>query len=283
MRRWIRVMTAVAGGVAGSAAAAIGTGTFLWNRATARAVAQLASGGTSRMFTRDQLAGLPAPVVRYFEFALTPGQPLIRTARIEHEGEFRGSLDAPWSPFTSVQHFSVDPPGFVWDAAIRMGPLMTVRVRDSYLQGVGSMQGKLAGLIPVVNAHGGAELASGSLHRYLAESVWIPTALLPGAGVTWEPIDDNAARATLKDSGVSVSLDFRFNEKGEIVSVYTPARYRDVNGKGVPTPWEGQFREYERMGGVMVPREGEVAWILPEGRLSYWRGRIGVEHQRQDH
>lgn len=274
MKRWIRVMTAVAGGVAGSAAAAIGAGTLLWNRSTTRAVARLAPGGTAGTYTREQLAGLPAPVVRYFEFALTPGQPLIRTARIEHEGEFRGSLDAPWSPFKSVQHFSVDPPGFVWDAAIRMAPLMTVRVRDSYLEGNGSMRASIAGLIPVVNAWGSTELASGALHRYLAESVWLPTALLPGAGATWEPIDDNAARATLTDSGVSVSLDFRFNEKGEIVSVYTPARYRDVNGKGVPSPWEGHFREYERMDGLMVPREGEVAWILPEGRLTYWRGRV---------
>ncbi len=58
------------------------------------------------------------------------------------------------------------------------------------------------------------------------------------------------------------------------MSVYTPARYRDVDGKCVPTPWEGHFRQYERVEGVMVPREGEVAWILPEGRLSYWRGRV---------
>jgi len=115
-------------------------------------------------------------------------------------------------------------------------------------------------------------LTGNQVEEDLAESVWLPTALLPGGGVTWEPIDDNAARATLADSGISVSLDFRFNEKGEIVSVYTPARYRDVDGK--PTPWEGHFRGYERMDGVMVPREGEVAWILPEGRLSYWRERI---------
>ena len=198
MKRWIRAMSAVAGGVVGSAAAAIGAGTLLWNRSTARAVARLAPGGTVGRFTREQLAGLPAPVVRYFEFALTPGQPLIRTARIEHEGEFRGSLDAPWSPFKSVQHFSVDPPGFVWDAAIRMGPLVTVRVRDSYLEGNGSMRASVAGLIPVVNAWGRTDLASGALHRYLAESVWLPTALLPGRGVTWEPIDNNAARATLR-------------------------------------------------------------------------------------
>lgn len=283
MRRWGRVMAAVAGGVAGGAAAAIGVGTLLWNRSTARDVARLASRGATRTFTRDQLAGLPVPVLRYFEFALTPGQPLIRTARIEHEGEFRGSLDAPWSPFTSVQHVSVDPPGFVWDAKICMSPLVTVRVRDSYLEGNGSMRASVAGLIPIVNAWGRTDLASGSLHRYLAESVWLPTALLPGPGLNWEPIDDNSARATLTDSGVTVSLDFHFNEKGEIVSVYTPARYRDVNGKGVPTPWEGQFRGYERMEGVMVPREGAVAWILPEGRLTYWRGRrvVGVEYALQ--
>lgn len=274
MRRWIRVTAAVAGGVAGSAAAAIGAGTFLWSRATARAVGRLAPSGTAGTFSRDQLAGLPAPVVRYLEFALTPGQPLLRTARIEHTGEFRGALDQPWSPFTSIQHVSADPPGFVWDAKIRTSPLLTVRVRDSYLEGTGSMLASVAGVIPVVNAWGRTDLASGALHRYLAEAVWLPTALLPGGGRTWEPIDDNAARATLTDSGVSVSLDFRFNDKGEIVSVYTPARYRDVNGKGVPTPWEGSFRGYERMDGMMVPREGEVAWILPEGRLTYWRGRV---------
>lgn len=280
MRRWTRVMAAVAGGVAGSTAVAIGTGTLLWNRSTARAVGRLAPGGTAGTFTRDQLAGLPAPVVRYFEFALTPGQPLLRTARIEHKGDFRGALDQPWSPFTSVQHVSADPPGFVWDAKIRMSPLLTVRVRDSYLQGVGSMQASVAGVIPVLNAWGRTDLASGALHRYLAESVWLPAALLPRPGLTWEPLDGNSARATLTDFGVSVSLDFRFNDKGEIVSVYTPARYRDVNGKGGPTPWEGQFQSYNQVDGIMVPREGKVTWILPEGRLPYWRGSLsGIRYR----
>jgi hypothetical protein len=228
-------------------------------------------------FSREQLAGLPAPVVRYFEFALAPGRPFIRTATLEHTGEFRSSLDAPWAPFTSVQHFSADPPGFVWDAAIRMSPMppiLTVRVRDGYFQGIGSMQARIASLIPVVNARGGKELAAGALQRYLAESVWFPTALLPRKGLAWERIDDSSARATLTDSGISVSLEFRFGREGEVVGIYTPARFRDVDGTPVPTPWEGSFGSYGRVGGVMVPREGEVAWILPEGRLSYWRGKI---------
>lgn len=276
MRRRNQIATAVVGGVLASVATTLATGSLFWSRATARAVGRLRPDTTSgpQVFSRVQLEGLPAPVVRYFEFALAPGRPLIRTAMIEHAGEFRSALDAPWAPFTSVQHFSANPPGFVWDAAIRMAPMMTVRVRDGYFQGIGSMQARIASLIPVVNARGGKELAAAALQRYLAESVWFPTALLPGKGLTWEAIDDNSARATLTDSGVSVSLDFRFNEKGEVVGVYAPDRYRDVNGKPVPTPWEGFFRSYGRVGGVLVPREGEVAWILPEGRLDYWRGEI---------
>jgi hypothetical protein len=277
MRRRNQIVTAVAGGVVGSAAAALAVGSLLWNRATARAVERLVpdrDASRPEAFSREQLAGLPAPVVRYFELALTPGRPFIRTATIEHAGEFRSAIGSPWAPFTSVQHFSTDPPGFVWDAAIHMAPLMTVRVRGGYFQGTGSMQARIASVIPVVNAEGGSEFASGALQRYLAESAWFPTALLPGRGVVWELIDGNSARATLTESGISVSLEFRFGEKGEIVSAYTPARFRDVNGKGVPTPWLCHFKSYARVGGVLVPREGEVEWILPEGRLSYWRGEI---------
>jgi hypothetical protein len=275
--RWIKGFAAVTAGLAGSTVAAVVIGNLVWKRGTARAVRRLASeapASSPGVFAREQLAGLPAPVVRYFEHVLTPGQRLLRGARLEHAGTFRGGLDEPWSPFTSVQHFSVRPPGFVWDAAIHLAPLLTVRVRDSYVGGTGGMHGKIASLIPVVNQSGGTALNEGALHRLLAEMVWLPTALLPGHGVTWSPIDGSRARATLSDSGTTVWLDFHFNEKGEVVRVTTLARYRDVEGVPIPTPWEGTFRSYEEVDGLRVPREGEVEWILPEGRLAYWRGRI---------
>jgi hypothetical protein len=58
-------------------------------------------------------------------------------------------------------------------------------VRDTYLDAVGAMQGKLAGLIPVVDQSGRPELAAGALHRYLAEAAWFPTALLPSDRLAW--------------------------------------------------------------------------------------------------
>ena len=169
----------------------------------------------------------------------------IRFARVTWAGEFRiRRADDRWNPFKATQYFSTQPPGFVWDASMRMAHLMSVRVRDAYLAGEGSMQTKILSLVPVVDERGKAELNAGALQRYLAEAVWFPTALLPSAGVQWGAVDDSRALATLTDSGTTVSLEFRFNEAGEITSVFTPGRYRAVNGKYGLARWEAHLRSY---------------------------------------
>ncbi len=276
MKHWMKRTATAVGAVLGGVVLASALGSVAWSRTTERLLEHLKdtpSNGGPTVFSPDELEGLPAPVARYFEFALTPGQPVIRRARIEHRGEFRGGLDAGWGPFHSVQHFTVNRPGFVWDAKIEMAPLVSVRVRDSYIDGRAGMLARVAGLIPVVDQEGAPALNSGALHRYFLESTWFPTALLPSQGVRWEPIDDSSARATFSDSGITLSMDVHFGEQGEIVRVEAQ-RMRDVDGVGVPTPFVGHVREYQRVDGMMIPVDGEVEWILPEGRWSFWRGRI---------
>ncbi|HEX5581579.1 MAG TPA: DUF6544 family protein, partial [Gemmatimonadaceae bacterium] len=60
---------------------------------------------------------------------------------------------------------------------------------------------------------------------------------------------------------------------GEVVGV-SGERYRDVDGTGVLTPWRARLWDHERVHGVLVPRAGEVEWMLPEGPFAYWRGRV---------
>jgi hypothetical protein len=278
-KRGLRVAAiAAAGGLLGGAAAAVALGTVLWHRATARTVRRLRIDSDvlePAVFSPKELRELPDPVASYFTFALTTGQPFFRRARVDQAGRFRtGDGNAPWRPFTAVEHFSMVPPGFVWDARIRMAPLVVVRVRDGYVGGSGAVLGKLAALVTVADQHGRPGLNAGALHRYLAEAVWFPTALLPRAGVVWDAVDARTARATVSDHATSVSLEFQFGPKGEIVSAYTPTRYREVNGADVPTPWRCEYRRYAPVHGVMVPLEGEVAWELSEGRLPYWHGRV---------
>jgi hypothetical protein len=176
--------------------------------------------------------------------------------------------------FEASQYVSVQPTGFVWDASIRMAPLMKVRVRDVYVAGQGSVEGKAFSLVPVAEARDRAELNAGALQRYLAERVWLPTALLPSEGVKWRAIDNNRALATLTDLGTTVSLVFHFSDTGEITGVFTPERYQEVDGKYELTPWSGHYRNYKEREGMRIPVEGDAEWFLQDGNMPVWRGRI---------
>lgn len=257
----------------------VSVGSFRWNRATSRLNERLLSQSSvpgRGVYAPEQLEGLPPPVARYFRSTLEPGQPLIRAVRVEWRGEFNmGETErGAWKPFDATQQFAAAPAGFVWDARIHMAPLMTVRVRDAYVGGVGSMQAKIASVITKLDENGRAELSRGALQRYLAEAAWFPTALLPREALAWTAVDDSTALATLTDSGVTVSLQFRFDPAGDVVGAYAPDRYRAVNGSYEATPWAGRFRNHAVRNGVRIPLEGEVEWILPAGTLPYWRGRI---------
>lgn len=207
------------------------------------------------------LTELPAPVVRYFTYALTPGQPMIRRARVRSRGDFLIRPGGPWSPFTATQTFTVSPPGYLWDATIRMQSLLPIRVRDSYLDGVGKVSARLFGIIPMAKQAGTFEVTVASLQRYLAEAIWFPTALLPGI-VVWTPINDSTARATITDNGHSTWVAFHFDTQGAIVGASTE-RYRDVDGTAILTPWATRSWGYERVQGMMVPTEASGLPLTP--------------------
>jgi len=248
-----------------------------WRSRSATVIATLQRGAApgGGRHSESGLDSLPAPVARYFRAVLPVGQPLVREAVLTQRGTFLvNAKSGGWGPFTGTEHFTARPAGFVWDARIRMMPGLDAFVRDAFVGGEGSMQVAMLGLVPVLTVKGTRAIAEGALHRWLAEAVWLPTALLPRNGVAWSALDDTSARATIASGGVTVSADFRFGADGLVSGVYVPARMRDVNGRGVPTPWQGRFRRYEERGGMKIPLEGEVGWVLPEGYQPYWRGEI---------
>lgn len=250
-----------------------------WQRETAAMVEQIEreamdSGEEVRFADFD---GLPAPVAAYFRFALQDGQKRIRTATIRHEGQF--TLGDKWTPFVSTQHFSAHPVAFVWDAKMKMNRLLNVRVRDSFLGGRSAMKVKLLALFPIMDGHDDIQLDAGSLMRYLAELVWLPTALLPlhnlrSHNLRWTPIDDRRALATLTNGSTTVSLEFTFNQSGEISSFFAPARIYSTKDQTKEFPWSGRLWNYQPRNGLMIPIEGEVSWQMPQGNVPYYRGKI---------
>lgn len=261
-------------GAAAALAAAPLVGAARWQRTSNRLRAALGESTAGAVFTPEHLAGLPAPVVRYFRRVLAPGQPIARRIDFDQLGRFRiGTSPDSWKPMRATQSVSTQPRGFVWDARISVAPLLPVYVRDSYLGGRGGMRGEVIALFPTVTASGLPELDAGALHRYLAEAVWYPTALLPQEGVEWQGIDDLHATATLTDGCTTVSVQFTFSHSGEIVAFSVPERFREVNGRYEPTPWCGHCGNYQQHGGMWIPVDCEVEWQLPSGPLPYWRAR----------
>lgn len=277
---WLGRSVTLAGAAAAGGALALAAAARRWQRGTDRLVAELgrgesAPGGRVRF---EELAGLPAPVERYFRLALADGQPLVAGATVRQRGMFRsregGDPATGWAPFTAVQRFTASQPGFVWDARIRLAPLVAVRVRDGYVRGRASMLGAVAALVPVVTAADGPELRAGALQRWLAEAVWLPTALLPGAGVGWSAMDDRHALATVTDGPTTVSLAFEFAPGGEVAAVRSPGRFRaEKDGRFTTAPWGGRYYGHERHDGMLVPTEAEVFWVLHGREEPYYRGR----------
>ncbi|MFW5973406.1 MAG: DUF6920 family protein, partial [Bacteroidota bacterium] len=274
MRRVLKPFLLLAGATAMTTLVTATLVGIRWQRATSREIARLphaASPAESQPLSIPK--DLPTPVKRYFSFALPDDLRQIHRTRIDWSGTFRARPDGDWSPFTAVQHFSANPPGFVWDATIRMLPVVPVRVRDAYMDGEAVMDGRIGGLIRIVNEGGTPEIAASALVRWIGEAMWFPTALLPREGLRWTSVDDKTARLTVADRSIEVSADFHFDTSGAITGM-TAMRYRDVDGQGVLTPFEGRYNRYERRGDFMIPAEAEVAWLLPEGRYAYWRGHV---------
>lgn len=218
---------------------------------------------------------LPPPVARYFRYVLTDGQWTIKIVKMRQAGELRTSTTTDsWRLFTASQIVVPAASGFIWNAKVEM-PLAThVRVLDSYSTGTGSGRVSLFSAFAVASESDTPELNSGALHRYLAEAVWYPTALLPQSGVLWAPINDRAALAMLTVRGTTVSLEFQFNEIGEVTGIYSPGRFGRFDGRYKQVPWEGHFQNYEERSGMRVPTYGEVGWYDAGGWQAVWKGNL---------
>jgi hypothetical protein len=218
------------------------------------------------------LSQLPAPVQRYLELAGAHRREPVKTARLRHRGTLQLAPDARPSAIRGEQYFTADPPGFVWWGRIRLGPGLWIDGRDRSIDGVGNMYVRAVSTFTLADARG-PELDEGALQRLLGELCWLPTALLDGRYVRWEPVDDATARAHLTVGGRDVALAFHFGPDGFPATV-TAERSRDVGGKSVRTPWQGASSDWREVDGLRVPFRMEASWTIDGKLFTYARWRV---------
>lgn len=181
-----------------------------WRGATAEWTAKLGGESAAGTVSFAGFDSLPAPAARSFRSVLRQGQPGYRHGVLTQKGQFLVKPPNGWQPFTATHTLTTDPPGFVWDARIRIGPGLAMRVRDRLVAAQGSIHGALLGLVTVVR----------------------------------------------------------------VEQVYVAERMRDVNGTGVPTPWEGRFHGYTEVGSMRIPAGGDVGRVSNGASQPYFRGTI---------
>jgi hypothetical protein len=256
---WLVATTVLAVPILGLLAARARATRQLWQ--DARRLLLAASYDCASVFKESQLAGLPAPVQRYFRHVLTAGQFSQRSLRLRHTGWFKTDLDKDWLAIDGEQYISAEPPAFIWQGTTRW-----FTARDEYGAGHGRLTVRLLGAVPVVRGHG-PHYDQGELLRWLAECAWLPTRLLPGPDVAWTAIDDHAARLTCTPDGQAVTLLVRFNEHDEIAECEALRYFGDTT----QLPWVGRFAQYQRRQGMLVPLVAEVSWVVDGQRIPYAR------------
>ena len=218
---------------------------------------------------------LPAPVRRYFDYALPgTGKAIVRMEAVQ-QGTLRTAIDSQrWLAFTALHHVEPAATAFAWDARVRMlGPL-SLRVSDGFRDGQGYGKVGLGKHITLARARGDVDMNTAALQRYLAEAVWYPSALLPRAGVCWSARDDRSAVATFRCGNTEASLEFHFRDDGSVARVYSPARARKIGKAFIATPWEGQLDDYRECQGFRLPHRARVGWRLNDELTLVWRGEI---------
>ena len=211
------------------------------------------------------LADLPEPVRRYLRYTGVVGRPFPGTIRLRQKGRMRPGPGQPWLPVDAEEHYSVQPPGFVWAGTARVGPLAVARARDMYAEGKGRMLVKVASLWPVVDASG-EQMDQAAMMRYLSEMIWFPAAFL-AANISFEPVDGSSARVALTDHGRTVTGTMFFDQQGRLTD-FVARRYRTA-GASDPETWSTPVTGYGEFEGLRLPARGTAIYKLPGGDLEY--------------
>lgn len=177
------------------------------------------------LFQHEMISDLPEPARRFFRYAIEEGTPLRTVVTIQMNGQFSlGDKKDPHYMSMQASQILAAPDGFVWK----------MRARSGHLRLSGSDSGTwtrfwMGGLLPVARAGGDADHARSAFGRMVAEAVfWAPAAVLPSQHISWEPIDQETVRMTVRYKGMEQSVELSVAPDGQLTQV-TFQRWSNAN------------------------------------------------------
>jgi hypothetical protein len=222
---------------------------------------RLAQPPVAALFDEGELQGLPDPVCRYFRTSIAAGTPLARAARLGMRGAVK--LGRWWIPFRARQVYAPHQ-GLLWTA--RAGGV--IKGFDCYADGQGAMQWTLLGLLRLLQAQG-PDVSHSAAGRVAAETVWVPTAMVPRFGVTWAAADAHHLTARWRLDDVELEVHYTLDDDARVRSVALD-RWSDPQGTGTFGLYRfgHELTRYSTADGVTIPSAGRGGWFYGTDR---WR------------
>ena len=221
--------------------------------------------------TPQNRSDLPAEVLALAARLGVPPDSAATFAEFEQTGQMWAKPGGAPMEFHADQTVRVDAPGFVWRAVTQFPSPMVIA--DYFTDGVGGLEVRMAGAIPIAQTVANAGINRGELLRYLAEIPLNPDAILANRSLEWSVID---ARTIMVASGAGAGrgeITFELGADGLIAAARAASRDYASNDGPIALPWHGRFWNYSRIDGRLIPEDAEVAYTLDTGDFIYWRGR----------
>ncbi len=218
------------------------------------------------------LTNCPPSARRYLEHAIEPGTRLATAVRLSMSGEIKLNK---WLPFEAEEVLIRDR-GFVWCATVKMG-VVRLRGFDRFVDGEGLMRWKLFGIIPVMRSSG-PDVSRSAAGRFAAESVWLPSALIPHVVERPEGRPGDLGVA-LPVAGQRVDVTLSAGPSGDLRSLSLERWGEPGTGQGYGLRSFGGWVEDERSyDGYTIPTRLRAGWHFNSDRFEsegeFFRCRI---------
>lgn len=229
-------------------------------------------GRPGAVVTEGDLTALPEPARRYFRFMGAIGRPRDASFRLHLRGRFRPTLRAGWLDCEVWQYTSQPDVARIFHMRLRMGGVLPVYGRDTYVGGRGRMVIRPLDLFTVVDARG-PEFDMGELVTYLNDAVLLAPSMLLVPEVTWSDVDGSSFEVSLRHAGLTVRAKVLLDEHGAPRDFGSTDRFAsDPFARGqrlVRAPWSTPVDGFQRVEGRALPTAGRAVWHLPGGDFPY--------------
>ncbi|AXI56227.1 hypothetical protein C1J05_18490 [Sulfitobacter sp. JL08] len=209
------------------------------------------SNGAAVAFDPKTVKDLPDPARRFFLYTFSEGASLHRNTVLTMTGELSlGRKDAPDYRPMQARQILAPPYGLVW--RLKFG---AISGSDVLLPETSWTRFWVFHLLPVVRVGRARDHQLSAFGRLIAESAfWAPAALLPGKDITWEPVDDQIARAICHFQGFEQSVEITVDPDGRPSHVVID-RWSNENPEHLfrRQPFGGTLSCFRDFDGVRLP------------------------------